>query len=128
MADHILNDNADQGATKSGADAFMQLMQAVRATNNETFNQYNEDKEGHPGSEDIDGRDYPAMVEATRSSILANLTNADSQHSTGYLRAMADLLCLAVEGFTPGADWNPLQTTEPAFILARLARLARNAH
>jgi hypothetical protein len=40
------------------------------------------------------------------------------------LRALADLLCAASDGCLPGDEWNPLQTTEPAFILARLARTA----
>lgn len=125
MAKSIIGDRAAREATQAGADAFLGLMRAIKALSIETHNRYNDDKDGNPGSEDIDGRDYPAMVAATRASVTDNLIHADQHHIAGYMRAMADLLCIVADGCHPGDDWRPLQTTEPAFVLARLASTAR---
>lgn len=64
----------------------------------------------------VDDRNYAAVVRAIRASLDANLRGRSAEHSNGYLRAIADLVCANIDGCginMLSEDWNPIGDTEP---------------
>lgn len=100
---------ADQ--CQAGAEAFRALCKRVRAISDATY--------GRSGCEDVDDRDYAAIVEAIRASVAANLGDAPAAHATGYLRALADMICTNLDGCNRDwrdPEWNPIANTEAGFV------------
>lgn len=99
----------ESAARHAGADAFRKLCRKAAAIGDATCNRFGEEE---------DGVDYRAIVSAIRMSLDVNLRDKPAAHSEGYLRALADLICVNVYGC--GIDvthekWDPIARTELAF-------------
>lgn len=97
----------------AGAAAFRALCQQIDAIGDATT--------GRSGIEGCDDRDYAAIAAAIRASLAANLEGASEAHATGYLLALADVLCTSLDGCNvdlrdPG--WNPIANTGAALARA----------
>ena len=52
-----------------------------------------------------------ALIE---DSLISQYVSALPDRREGYLRAMADLLCMVADGVLPSEGWSPLRNTQPA--------------
>lgn len=89
---------------RAGALAMRALMQNIKAVSDETCD---------PDADN--DRDYFAITECVSKSLATNLTNSDQAHREGYLRAIADILCMAADGVSPGENWDPIGSTKWSF-------------
>ena len=110
-------------ATEQGAAGFRDLLAYIGDLSETTCTDLYE--HGDNG----DSRDYLGMSEMVAQSLQTNLNHVDPEHRQGYLRALTSLLCIVADGCAPGADWEPLRDTAPAFdaptaTAALLAKLA----
>ena len=62
-----------------------------------------------------DARDYRAMAADLAQDMAAHIGHASADHRMGYLRALADLLCMVGDGGVPPRDWDPIRNTAAAF-------------
>lgn len=101
----------DQKQVRVGASAFIEMLEAVKARTEA-------DLEAHvqAGGNDIeDARDYPAIVSLIDAALQAHVTDAPPLHRQGFLRALADLLAMEVDGCGRSDNWDPVKTTEAAY-------------
>lgn len=99
--------------TSAGAAALVELLRHIH---DETEREIGIELERDPQS-DNDARDYAAVSKAIEESITANFAQASAAHREGFVRALADLLCMFVHGGTldPFDNWDPIKTTEASF-------------
>jgi hypothetical protein len=90
---------------QQGAQAFRDLLEVVKKLSDDTAD---------PDSA-VDTRDYVAMFGALESSLNANLVDAGAGRREGFIRALTDLICVSVDCACPNLDWDPIETTNPAF-------------
>lgn len=92
---------------RDGAEAFRSLFGRVSRISNDTCCRF---------GEGLDGRNYVAVSDAIETSLRAVLDDDDALRREGYLRALADLLCLVADGagYTEDSP-DPLTTTEASF-------------
>ena len=70
----------------------------------------------HPDADEVvDARDYRALCDLVQASIESNVNHECAAHREGYLRALADLLCIVGDGCAPDDEWNPIANTARAF-------------
>jgi hypothetical protein len=97
----------------AGAEAFQQLLRDI---DNKTGADLSAFYLEHPDREGEDGREYVAIVSMVQSSLEETLRHPDPSHRQGYLRAMADMFCIQVDGCGVTFDgWDPIKTTSQAF-------------
>jgi hypothetical protein len=97
----------------AGTAAFRALCQQVDAIGDATA--------GRSGLEDCDDRDYTAIVAAIRASLATNLEGVPDAHATGYLLALADVLCTSLDGCNldlRDPAWDPIKNVEAALARA----------
>lgn len=84
--------------TTAGAAEFQNLLAQIGALSNATA-----------GTDGHDGRDYRAITALIEASLISQYVSALPDRREGYLRAMADMLCMVADGVLPGEDWDPLR-------------------
>ncbi|ABE42921.1 hypothetical protein [Polaromonas sp. JS666] len=89
---------------RAGSLALQALMRDIRAVSDETID-----------LEAEEDRDYFAITQLVAKSLKENLKNPDPAHREGYLRAITDILCMAVDGVSPGDNWDPIDSTKRSF-------------
>ena len=104
---------------RAGADAFLRLLQQV---NLQTAADFAAEDDG--ALDDVDLRNYPALVALVDASVRENFVDSSPQRRQGFLRAIADLLAMHADGAVPGAGWDPLKSSEAAFMAPQAARAA----
>jgi len=112
MAKKISPQRKPHTGIQEGAAALQLLISDIGEVSEATWSRFDDDGK-------VDGRDYVAMTVIVERSINCNVVHAAPAQREGYLRALADLLCLIGEGFSPGKDWNPIVTTALAFDAAK---------
>ncbi len=94
-------------ALKSGAAALYRLMHSIGDVSNATVFRH---------GEDCDGRDYRTLVGMVEQSIDRHVAHSASDHREGYLRALAVLLCMGIDGMVPDLNaLDPIVETAQAF-------------
>ena len=102
--------HTEPGAVADGAAAFLALMDHIRDLSESTVARL---------GDEVDGRDYPAMVDAIQAAISEHFDAAGDEHRQGFLRGMADVLCSVADGCVPSQEFDPLRTTAGAFLRAK---------
>ena len=93
----------------NGANALKELLKSIQDVSNATVLR---------DGEEADGRDYKTITAILDRSITCNVCQdeLDPTSREGYLRALADILCMCVDGVLPDlAAWDPIQNTAMAF-------------
>lgn len=94
---------------KSGANAFMLMLERVREIGDETVLRL---------GDHVDGRDYRAIAFEIETAMRANLMGSSKTTREGFLRAFADYISTCEDGAYPAEGWSPdrtLNTTAMAF-------------
>ena len=96
---------------RAGSDSFLRLINRINLQTSADFS-----AEDDGALDDVDLRNYPALVALVEASLRDSFVDATPQHRQGFLRAIADLLAMHVDGAVPGDDWDPLKSSEAAFM------------
>ncbi|MGN6831093.1 hypothetical protein [Paucibacter sp. M5-1] len=96
---------------RAGASAFIDMLEAIRARTEADLDAHVE----AGGSDVEDARNYPAIVSLIHATLQTHVTDAPPLHRQGFLRALADLLSIEVDGGSRSEGWDPIKTTEPAY-------------
>lgn len=108
MADQIIQQCGPESEIQDGATELQTLVREIGELSNETVFQFDE-------SGEFDSRNYVDMASILENSINRNFVHATPERREGYLRALADLLCMVADGTSPGPNWNPIETTAGSF-------------
>ncbi|MDY0746557.1 hypothetical protein SNE35_18735 [Paucibacter sp. R3-3] len=98
-------------AVRTGAGAFLSLLQRIKTRAESDISAFMASNGGEYG----DARNYRAIVALIEADLISQVAEAGPSHREGYLRAIADMLCLAVDGCGVGPDWDPLASSVEAF-------------
>jgi hypothetical protein len=110
-----------QPQQRAGADALIALLRSVDIGTAGSF----ERADDTDIDNNYDPRDYVQICKAISDSIATNVTHAETQHREGYLRALADLFCMWVDGCAQGLDeMKPIEVTAASFGAAHVLQVS----
>ncbi len=105
---------------RTGALAFMQLLADVHRQTEADF-----EAAADLDIEHEDLRDYASIVDIIAASLRLNVVDADADRREGFMRGLADMFALHVDGAAHSGPFDVLAVTEASFRARRAAAQSR---
>jgi hypothetical protein len=119
---HCLPGTDAERSVHAGARQLVELIKAINADAERSFAGRAAQTRQDDRQDASDPRDYIAIVRRIDRALQRDYTNADPRHREGFLRALADLLCIVGDRCVPAIeDWDPIAATAAPY-RARRAR------